>query len=145
MVAQNSHMHTDLLLVPIFTLSCYISVYICSVKTICTWQHANLTPIMKSVLKYIVYIYGIAWRSNFNVCIGRLRKGNHIISCISLMQCHLHIVYTSYLFPPACPATSDRGNLAWIIPVAVVAGLLVLGGIILLIALLIVCISVSAV
>jgi protocadherin alpha len=40
-----------------------------------------------------------------------------------------------------CPATGGVGNLAWIIPVAVVAGLLVLGFIILLIVLLIVCIN----
>ena len=44
-----------------------------------------------------------------------------------------------------CPSTSGDGigNLAWIIPVAVILGLLVLGGIILLIVLLIVCINVS--
>jgi hypothetical protein len=39
------------------------------------------------------------------------------------------------------PATGGIGNLAWIIPVAVVAGLLVLGFIILFIVLLIVCIN----
>ena len=63
------------------------------------------------------------------------------------MKCHLHnvLTHTSFLFPPVCPATDDIGNLAWIIPVAVVAGLLVLGGIILLIVLLIVCINVSVV
>ena len=63
------------------------------------------------------------------------------------MQCHLHIVltHTFSLSPLVCPATDSIGNLAWIIPVAVVAGLLVLGGIIMLIVVLIVCINVGVV
>ena len=62
--------------------------------------------------------------------------------CSAIFTLYSH---TRHLSPPACPATGGIGNLAWIIPVAVVAGLLVLGVIILLIVVLIVCLNVSVV
>ena len=46
-----------------------------------------------------------------------------------------------------CPRPTDSGvsNLAWIIPVAIIAALLLLGGLILLLVFLIICIKVSTI